>query len=231
MVSWTPDSRSSHSRGFRTAGLRGSRVRNGETASTNTAPVKATELFRLHADPALLTVVNVWDSVSARGVAGVAGTTALATASHSIAASYGYPEGEKIPQPDHRGRRCRRRRRCRAGRRDRRPRPQHPDGRLRPRQAGRAADRHAGRRLRAAAPDGDRRAGVRPPGPAAGARCRPVLLRTLVTAGRPDRLGGPGARGPRRRRTARGHPTAQLRARHTGLRARRASGRCGGGRA
>lgn len=67
------------------------------TTSTNAAPVKATELLRLHADPALLTVVNVWDVVSARVVAGVAGTTALATASHSIAASYGYPDGEKIP--------------------------------------------------------------------------------------------------------------------------------------
>lgn len=67
------------------------------TTSTNTAADQATELLRLHADPALLTVVNVWDVASARVVAAVTGTTALATASHSIAASYGYPDGEKIP--------------------------------------------------------------------------------------------------------------------------------------
>ena len=67
------------------------------TTSTHTAAEKATELLRLHADPALLTVVNVWDVISATVVADVAGTTALATASHSIAASYGYPDGERIP--------------------------------------------------------------------------------------------------------------------------------------
>jgi len=58
---------------------------------------RATELLRLHRDPALLTVVNVWDVVSAQVVAGTDGTKALATASHSIAAAYGYPDGEKIP--------------------------------------------------------------------------------------------------------------------------------------
>lgn len=58
---------------------------------------RATELLRLHRDPELLTVVNVWDVVSARVVADIDGTTALATASHSIAASHGYEDGEKIP--------------------------------------------------------------------------------------------------------------------------------------
>jgi 2-methylisocitrate lyase-like PEP mutase family enzyme len=58
---------------------------------------KATELQRLHADPELLLLVNVWDVVSARVVADTPGTTAIATASHSIAASYGYPDGERIP--------------------------------------------------------------------------------------------------------------------------------------
>lgn len=58
---------------------------------------KAETLVRLHTDPALLTVVNVWDVISATVVADLAGTKALATASHSIAASYGYPDGEKIP--------------------------------------------------------------------------------------------------------------------------------------
>jgi 2-methylisocitrate lyase-like PEP mutase family enzyme len=60
-------------------------------------PDKATELLRLHHDPKLLTVVNVWDVISARVVADVPGTAALATASHSIAASYGYEDGEQIP--------------------------------------------------------------------------------------------------------------------------------------
>ena len=41
--------------------------------------------------------MNVWDVASAKAVAGVPGTTALATASHSIAACYGYPDGENIP--------------------------------------------------------------------------------------------------------------------------------------
>src|SRR5690349_2648206 len=58
---------------------------------------KASELLRLHQDPALLTVVNVWDVISAQVVAQVEGTKALATASHSIAASYGYEDGENIP--------------------------------------------------------------------------------------------------------------------------------------
>lgn len=57
----------------------------------------ATDLLRLHQDPKLLTVVNVWDAISARVVSDISGTTALATASHSIAASRGYEDGEKIP--------------------------------------------------------------------------------------------------------------------------------------
>ena len=58
---------------------------------------KAAELLRLHTDPTLLTVVNVWDSISAKVVADTPGTAALATASHSIAASWGYEDGENIP--------------------------------------------------------------------------------------------------------------------------------------
>jgi 2-methylisocitrate lyase-like PEP mutase family enzyme len=58
---------------------------------------KATALLELHRAPELLTVVNVWDVASARAVAAVDGTRALATASHSIAASYGYEDGENIP--------------------------------------------------------------------------------------------------------------------------------------
>lgn len=58
---------------------------------------KATELDRLHTDPELLVMVNVWDAVSAQVVAGLEGCRALATASHSIAATLGYPDGERLP--------------------------------------------------------------------------------------------------------------------------------------
>ncbi|MGZ5415802.1 MAG: isocitrate lyase/PEP mutase family protein [Nocardioides sp.] len=58
---------------------------------------RASELLSLHRAERLLKVVNVWDVVSAKVVAEVPGTTALATASHSIAASYGYEDGENIP--------------------------------------------------------------------------------------------------------------------------------------
>jgi 2-methylisocitrate lyase-like PEP mutase family enzyme len=58
---------------------------------------KGAELLRLHQDETLLTLVNVWDVVTAKVVAQTEGTTALATASHSIAASFGYPDGENIP--------------------------------------------------------------------------------------------------------------------------------------
>lgn len=58
---------------------------------------KAAELRRLHTDPELLVLVNVWDVASAKVVAGLPGCRAVATASHSVAASFGYPDGEQIP--------------------------------------------------------------------------------------------------------------------------------------
>jgi 2-methylisocitrate lyase-like PEP mutase family enzyme len=61
---------------------------------------KAQELQRLHADPELLVVVNVWDAITATTVANTPGTRALATASHGIAASRGYPDGEVIPRDE-----------------------------------------------------------------------------------------------------------------------------------
>jgi 2-methylisocitrate lyase-like PEP mutase family enzyme len=64
----------------------------------STTTEKAGELLRLHTAPDLLLVVNVWDVITARVVADIPGTKALATASHSIAASYGYPDGEHIPR-------------------------------------------------------------------------------------------------------------------------------------
>lgn len=64
------------------------------TAST---AAKASELLRLHESAEILQVINVWDVISAKVIADVPGTLALATASHSIAASLGYEDGEKIP--------------------------------------------------------------------------------------------------------------------------------------
>lgn len=58
---------------------------------------KASELLRLHQAPEVLQLVNVWDSITAKVIADLPGTKALATASHSIAASLGYEDGERIP--------------------------------------------------------------------------------------------------------------------------------------
>jgi len=64
---------------------------------TDEAQDLAATLWRLHTDPELLIMANVWDVVSARVVADLPGCRALATASHSIAAVLGYPDGEHIP--------------------------------------------------------------------------------------------------------------------------------------
>lgn len=61
---------------------------------------RAAHLLALHRAPELLTVVNVWDAISAQVVSAVPGTRALATASHSIAATLGWPDGEKIPRAE-----------------------------------------------------------------------------------------------------------------------------------
>ncbi|MET0296886.1 MAG: isocitrate lyase/phosphoenolpyruvate mutase family protein [Microbacterium sp.] len=58
---------------------------------------KAQTLARLHAAPEILRVVNVWDAVSAKVIADLPETRAIATAGHSIAATFGYPDGENIP--------------------------------------------------------------------------------------------------------------------------------------
>lgn len=58
---------------------------------------RARTLLDLHTAPEILVLANVWDVVSARVVAGTDGVRALATASHSIAATFGYPDGENIP--------------------------------------------------------------------------------------------------------------------------------------
>lgn len=59
------------------------------------------ELLRqLHSDPSLLVLFNVWDVVTARVAAELPGCRALATTSHSIAASAGYPDGEVMPRDE-----------------------------------------------------------------------------------------------------------------------------------
>ena len=58
---------------------------------------RARILLELHSAPEILTLTNVWDVVSAQVVSGTPGVRALATASHSIAATFGYEDGENIP--------------------------------------------------------------------------------------------------------------------------------------
>ncbi len=59
--------------------------------------IRARTLLELHRSREILVLANVWDVVSARVVAGTPGVRALATASHSIAATFGYEDGENIP--------------------------------------------------------------------------------------------------------------------------------------
>ncbi len=54
---------------------------------------KAQTLIDLHRAPEILRVVNVWDAVSAQTVAALPETKALATAGHSIAATFGFADG------------------------------------------------------------------------------------------------------------------------------------------
>src|SRR5690606_34074617 len=65
--------------------------------STTSPADRARALRELHAAPEILRVVNVWDVVSAKAIADLPETKALATAGHSIAATYGYPDGQ-IPR-------------------------------------------------------------------------------------------------------------------------------------
>jgi 2-methylisocitrate lyase-like PEP mutase family enzyme len=58
---------------------------------------RAKRLLDLHRAPEILVLANVWDVVSARVVAATEGVQAIATASHSIAATFGYEDGENIP--------------------------------------------------------------------------------------------------------------------------------------
>jgi 2-methylisocitrate lyase-like PEP mutase family enzyme len=57
----------------------------------------AENLAQLYSAPEILRLVNVWDVVSAKAIAALPETKALATAGHSIAATFGYKDGENIP--------------------------------------------------------------------------------------------------------------------------------------
>ncbi|HEY8318120.1 MAG TPA: isocitrate lyase/phosphoenolpyruvate mutase family protein [Amnibacterium sp.] len=61
-------------------------------SGTSTAD-RALQLKALYEAPEILRLVNVWDAISAKVVADLPGTRAIATAGHSIAASFGYPDG------------------------------------------------------------------------------------------------------------------------------------------
>jgi 2-methylisocitrate lyase-like PEP mutase family enzyme len=61
-------------------------------SGTSTAD-RALELKALYEAPEIVRLVNVWDAISAKVVADLPGTTVIATAGHSIAASFGYPDG------------------------------------------------------------------------------------------------------------------------------------------
>ena len=54
-------------------------------------------LLELHSSPEILVLANVWDVASAKVVAATDGVRVLATASHSIASTFGYEDGENIP--------------------------------------------------------------------------------------------------------------------------------------
>ena len=58
-----------------------------------TTAQKAQTLTALYDAPEILRVVNVWDVVSAKAIAALPETKALATAGQSIAASFGYSDG------------------------------------------------------------------------------------------------------------------------------------------
>lgn len=61
---------------------------------------KAHLLRRLHLDPEILVLVNVWDVASARTVAALPGCRAIATASWSVAAALGRPDHEQMTRAE-----------------------------------------------------------------------------------------------------------------------------------
>lgn len=66
---------------------------DAEKMSGDDTVAKAELLRTLYRAPEIVRLVNVWDAASTKVVAGLPQTTAIATAGHSIAAMYGYPDG------------------------------------------------------------------------------------------------------------------------------------------
>src|SRR5512140_1229652 len=60
---------------------------------------KAEQFRKLHEGPHILVLPNAWDAASAK-VFERAGFGAVATTSAGIAASYGYPDGERISRDE-----------------------------------------------------------------------------------------------------------------------------------
>ncbi len=58
---------------------------------------RAERLRELHRGPALLILPNAWDAASAR-LFELAGFEAIGTTSSGIAASFGYPDGQRVPR-------------------------------------------------------------------------------------------------------------------------------------
>jgi 2-methylisocitrate lyase-like PEP mutase family enzyme len=61
---------------------------------------KAEDLRRLHHDPDILVLVNIWDVASARTIAALPGCRAIATGSWPIAASLGVPDDERLTREE-----------------------------------------------------------------------------------------------------------------------------------
>jgi 2-methylisocitrate lyase-like PEP mutase family enzyme len=60
---------------------------------------KAELLRKLHGGPEVLVLPNAWDAISAR-IVEAAGFPVVATTSAGLAAVLGYPDGQRIPQPE-----------------------------------------------------------------------------------------------------------------------------------
>jgi 2-methylisocitrate lyase-like PEP mutase family enzyme len=61
---------------------------------------KAEQLRRLHHEPEILVLVNIWDVASARTIAALPGCRAIATGSWPIAASLGVPDHERVTREE-----------------------------------------------------------------------------------------------------------------------------------
>lgn len=64
-----------------------------------TQKAKAELLRKLHAGPEILVLPNAWDAISAR-IVEAEGFPVVATTSAGLAAVLGYPDGQRIPQPE-----------------------------------------------------------------------------------------------------------------------------------